>query len=212
MRGKGNIENRRGDCSFCFKNFNRKVDRIIHKKDAHLSEKLKCEICGRALQSELTLAKHVKTYHAEPILVFECDECGNAVSTKEILDRHKKTVHRKESINCEECGMQVTRENHMNRHLSEVHGVIKNVNLDFAPADLQKFKRFQCDICRKAFTRKETLKRHKSSVHNETSEICCKYCDKTFGRPDNARRHEAACIRSPLSIAKSIVEEMLDSI
>ena len=154
----------------------------------------------------------MKTYHAEPILVFECEECGKAVSTKEILDRHKKTVHRKESITCEECGMQVSRENHMNRHLSEVHGAVKNVNLDFAPADLQKFKRFQCDICRKAFTRKETLKRHKLSVHNETSEIFCKYCDKTFGRPDNARRHEAACIRSPLSIAKSIVEEMLDSI
>ena len=199
-------------CSFCFKIYNRKVDRIIHEKNAHLSEKLKCEICGRAFQSELTLAKHIKTYHEEQILVFECDECGKAVSTKDILSRHKKTVHRKEFITCEECGLQVSRENHMNRHMSEVHGVIKNINLDFAPADLQNFKRFQCDICRKAFTRKETLKRHKSSVHSETSEILCNYCDKTFGRPDNARRHEAACKEGPLTIAQSIVEEILDSI
>ena len=201
-------------CSVCFKIFNRKADRIIHEKTVHSSEKLKCDVCDRAFQSEKTLAKHTKVYHSDTISEYQCDACGKSVSTQDILNRHKKTVHQEKFFSCEECGLKCSRENHLNRHMSEVHGIVRNINLDFASAEFQKFKRFKCAECGKAFTRKETMRRHKSTVHSESSEVLikCRYCDKAFGRIDSGKRHEVVCKNSPMYISQSLVEGLLDKI
>ena len=182
-------------CSFCFKIFNRKADRTVHEKTAHYLEKPKCDICGRTLQPQLTLAKQKNIYHMEINDLFECDECGKTMSTQEILNRHKKTVHMTGSITCDICGLQVSRKNHLNRHMSEVHNMVSNINLDFASADFRKSRRFKCDVCEKAFTRKETLKKHKSLIHDAGAKVVvsCQHCGKEFGRIDNAKRHEKSC-------------------
>ena len=132
-----------------------------------------------------------------------------------MLLRHKKTVHQAKTFLCTQCGMKFARENHLNRHKSEVHGLISNMNLDFAFAKFQEFRRFKCDECGKAFTREETKERHKSIVHttmNTAVIFNCKYCDKGFGRIDSVKRHQVNCKSSPTLIYKSLVQELLNKI
>ena len=91
-------------------------------------------------------------YYNETISIFKCDICGETVSTNDILLCHKKTDDQEKTFSCIQCGMKFSRENHLNRHKSEVHGLISNINLDFASAKFQEFRRFKCDECGKAFT------------------------------------------------------------
>ena len=141
--------------------------------------------------------------------------CSETVSTNDILLRHMKTVHQEKTFLCTECGMKFSRENHLTRLKSEVHGLISNINLDFASAKFQEFRRFKCNECGKAFTRDETMIRHKSIVHatmNPEVMFKCKYCDKGFGRIDSVKRHQVNCKSSPTLISKSLVEELLKKI
>ena len=202
-------------CSTCYKIFNRKYDRIIHEKTVHCPVKFRCDVCERPFQSEKTKAKHMMVYHNDSISIFKCDICGETVSTNDILLRHTKTVHQEKTFSCTQCGMKFSRENHLNRHKSEVHGLINNINLDFASAKFQEFRRFKCDECGKAFTREETKMRHQSIVHatmNPALVFQCKYCDKGFGRIDSVKRHQVNCKSSPTLISKSLVQELLNKI
>ena len=202
-------------CSICHKIFNRKYDRIVHEETAHCPVKVKCDVCERTFQSEKTKAKHMMVYHSNDLSIFECDVCGETVSTNDILIRHKKTVHQENSFCCKQCGLKFSRENYLKRHKSEVHGLISTINLNFASAKFQEFRRFKCEECGKAFTRKETMMRHKSIFHatkGPEALFKCKYCEKGFGRIDSLKRHQVNCKSSPTVISKLLVEELLNNI
>ena len=137
------------------------------------------------------------------------------MSTNDILIRHKKTVHQENSFCCKQCGLKFSRENYLKRHKSEVHGLISTINLNFASAKFQEFRRFKCEECGKAFTRKETMMRHKSIFHatkGPEALFKCKYCEKGFGRIDSLKRHQVNCKSSPTVISKLLVEELLNNI
>ena len=181
-------------CSFCFKVFNKKANRIYHERTVHSLKQIKCEICGRSLNSQRSLAQHKEIYHSEKNETFGCDECGKVLSTKSILERHKKTVHTKSSNICQICGLKISRKNHLDRHMQEVHNIVTNINLDFASRDFKKTRKFKCELCGTAFTRNETLKRHRITLHEGNDATAkCKNCGKEFGRLDNLRRHETTC-------------------
>ena len=120
--------------------FNKKANRIYHERTVHSLKQIKCEICGKSLNSQRSLAQHKKIYHSEKNETFGCDECGKFLSTKPILERHKKTVHTKSSNICQICGLKISRKNHLDRHMQEVHNIVSNINLDFASRDFNKHK------------------------------------------------------------------------
>ena len=120
------------NCDEKFSNFDsysshRKSHRSIYFQLAH-----KCEVCGKIIQGEHNLNRHLKEIHAlettynvnkvtVKIYPHKCDQCDAAFKRKSHLNSHVQGKHGEERYPCSQCGKDFKNKSNLNRHVKNIH-------------------------------------------------------------------------------------------
>ena len=170
--------------------------RQLSEESEKVGNNLKCPICDKVFQSEISLKKHKVKKH------LECNTCQKKFKLKCHLTRHKNLVHEnaaEKDFECESCDMKFKRKDHLNRHKKSAHENALEENFECESRDM-KFKRkehltrhkmlahenaeknFECESCDRKFKRKDLLLRHQMMLHENGLErkFECRFCDKKF--------------------------------
>ena len=123
------------------------------------------EICGKKLNNEEALRKHMEGMHLEaedaknPKVI--CPECGKEIKN---LSKHIKLVHKKErSHEREECVKTYQLEQHLRDHIQGSHFGLK----------------VGCDECGEIVT---NIHSHKAFVHKRVKNFPCDQCETSWER------------------------------
>lgn len=81
-----------GICDFCGKEFKKKHNLNVHRKEVHMGleiTRLQCNVCGLWLR-ENYLAKHIKSHNA---VGEKCSICSKLFQNKKSLNTHMQDDH-----------------------------------------------------------------------------------------------------------------------
>ncbi|XP_075422769.1 uncharacterized protein LOC142463843 [Ascaphus truei] len=158
-------------CSECGKNFNNKLDYIIHQR-THTTERLyKCSECDQCFTSNSALVKH-QTIH-KGVKLFPCSECGKSFSIKSKLVRHQLIHTGVKLFPCSECGKSFSFKSDLVRH--------QMIHIGEKP--------FVCSECEKCFSSKKNLSNHQRTHKGEKPFICSE-CGKYFYQNSQLVQHQ----------------------
>lgn len=166
-------------CNDCGKKFNQKSNLKMHKL-IHAREKkfgcktyknrntyypsnlythslmhtgtLKCEICGKNIESILKLKKHIGTHSKTKR--FQCDICKSNFTENFNLRKHM-LIHSEKQFACDTCGKKFSSKYYLKAH-EAIHG---NRTL------------FSCSICSKSYATRCNLNRHVRKMHKGESSV-----------------------------------------
>ena len=113
---------------------------------------MKCDICGKELQSRTTFMNHMAMHKKNPIT---CNLCYELFQNEEMLREHVETAHDSlKEFKCKYCKKTFDWQSNYSRHLN------KHTNK----------KEFKCKICNYSFNIISNLKRHVLKIHNGQAE------------------------------------------
>ena len=114
---------------------------------------MKCDICGKELQSRTTFLNHKEMHKKNP---FTCKLCFEWFPSEKKLEEHTNTSHdTQKEFKCKYCLKTFDWQSNYTRHLN------KHTNK----------KEFKCKICHYSFNIISNLKRHMVSVHKGETEF-----------------------------------------
>lgn len=154
-------------CTICGKymvetSWKRHMDKHIIRGEGKANE-LNCDLCGKVLANEKSLAKHMKTHTRTKEDWVTCKICGKEVMSSDYLSRHMRT-HGGRSCKCKVCGKAFVAPGDLRRHM--------NIHTGEMP--------YSCPICSRSFNCISNMIRHKRFFHNEMKLFECKVCDRKF--------------------------------
>eukprot|EP00088_Acartia_fossae_P055605 TRINITY_DN6452_c0_g1_i4.p1 TRINITY_DN6452_c0_g1~~TRINITY_DN6452_c0_g1_i4.p1 ORF type:complete len:544 (-),score=81.76 TRINITY_DN6452_c0_g1_i4:304-1935(-) len=159
---------------------------IPNKKPA--DKNFPCEICGKALSSQVSLTDHLRNHGDEK--PFSCEKCGDSFKNYKAFNRHKvKNCNRH---TCEVCGETFAGKHAFNKHKNSHLKVEKREyscelcgkefnfksGLDYHMKKHDGNYQFSCESCGKAFVTKGALNYHKK-IHEEKEYVTCEICAKS---------------------------------
>ena len=113
---------------------------------------MKCDICGKELQSRTTFMNHMAMHKKNPIT---CNLCFELFQNEKMLQEHVETAHDSlKEFKCKYCKKTFDWQSNYSRHLN------KHTNK----------KEFKCKICNYSFNIISNLKRHVLKIHNGQAE------------------------------------------
>ena len=131
-----------------------------HMKTVHgaqIGKQIKCDECGKCLQTKDRLLQHQKSHSLNPAdKDYSCDHCKYKTDFKAYLDHHKKRIHMSQPglWMCMTGTCRGKPSSFINHH------------------QLKKHQQIECPECKKSFGAKRNMKRHVKNVHkghNDTS-------------------------------------------
>ena len=167
-------------CSFCYKIFTTRGNRIYHERTEHQYVKmidlkrpgtlhynstmynkslklLTCTICICSFDDITKLNHHKLKKHGvaneKMKKPYSCSLCEQSYASAAAVIFHKNTVHKEEARRyiCEQCQTKFSCEMTLKRHTISVHQ---------SPED-----KLKCNICDSEFRRKDEITRHKKEIH-----------------------------------------------
>merc|ERR1712126_191892 len=162
-----------------------------------------CKICGVKLKDKITMAHHVRIYHAQGGLerikceicgtdviknrykdhvdlhnatekLFQCSQCPKTFYTEGQLKGHAR-VHSKRTFMCELCDYNNPMMYNLKRHMQTNHSSLRP---------------YKCDQCDLSFKLKANLTKH-MFTHTGERNFPCSECGKAFRSSGNLQRHKA---------------------
>ncbi|XP_070545985.1 zinc finger protein 431-like [Ptychodera flava] len=106
------------ECYVCEKQFLKYMELSCHLQIHEPEKTYMCDICGRTLKTENSLATH-KLIHEEK--KFKCDYCDYKSVRKRDLTGHMQRHIDKSKLQCKECGKEVLSTNSLRKHIQRFH-------------------------------------------------------------------------------------------
>ncbi|XP_063698031.1 zinc finger protein 91-like [Culicoides brevitarsis] len=150
-------------CDICGKVMNSKISIRRHIKTVHLRLPVKCCHCKKEFPTPHLLLKHVRYDHPEDKEVFKCDFCERTFLNTYHMKKHRATHTGERFFQCNICGKEFILKTSYDNHLT--------THSDERP--------FPCELCGATFKTKKNMKKHIKQVHDEKS-YECPLCDRAF--------------------------------
>ena len=163
-------------CGVCKKDF-----KCRHSLRQHLmwhtrqenNEKFTCEECGKEIQYELNMKRHMLLHSGK--MPFTCEVCQRGFPDSSHLRRHMMRHLGQKPHKCELCGKGFYTTTHLKRHVKTHSSLLKP---------------FACSICGKGFVTEEKMQRHFETHYGAVKgRFKCKYCDKACNKRSDLSRH-----------------------
>ena len=204
---------KRFKCHICSKEYTRRLNLRIHKKNVHgiKTEIFACDPCGKTFANRSLQTTHFNKYHKKVDRPFQCDQCDKTFTKEDLLENHVNMMH--SHFQCDQCEYACKEKYTLKRHFKAIHENIRD---------------HVCDQCGKRFRLTQGLKRHIGLIHDKNMcNICyeifpnvqehkdqahenipCDQCGKTFDKrqlKDHIRNvhHPQACSECDKTFAKS---------
>ena len=193
-------------CEHCDKSYYLIYDLKKHLKKSHnidLESKIKkCKQCDFTARTLGEISRHNRLVHSG----YECEICGKKLKSEYSLATHKKTVHeRKEMLTCDYagCTFQTMYKSGLRRHKEDLHdeGELHSCSqCDYSSTSLQNFRnhrathsteRFYCDKCTYETNVRSYLVSHLKVTHSEL-EFFCDKCDYKASNKVSLKDHDAS--------------------
>ena len=91
-----------------------------HLQNKHRN-KFPCIECGNVFQDQITLKKHIQSWHSVNSEPFPCELCGLVLADFHLLQEHVKTFHEEEYVNCRYCDSRVKDKEELKEHMIRYH-------------------------------------------------------------------------------------------
>ena len=166
------------ECPRCDFHSAEKSDWIEHLQ-VHITEKVKCEQCGKAV-AQSSLLTHMKNLHNEDTLrKFPCEYCGKFFASSAQVKYHVERVHFKtKNFKCIICDADFYYKFDLERHMFVWH----KQQSENHPIDT-------CTICGFQTLRGNLMNKH--MVNHDAGEYECPHCPKVFQTKNRLRSHVA---------------------
>ncbi|MPC10480.1 Zinc finger and BTB domain-containing protein 49 [Portunus trituberculatus] len=146
-------------CSTCGRGYASLAELRAHWSE-HARGRHVCGVCGASYSVQSSLARHIRTDHAQRRKVFACPLCGSTFKHNFSRNLHLRTVHRLdipntkrgdglELVKCPYCPRSYRHQNNLRTHIRCFH----------------KGVRIPCPICHRGFTRWFTVRCHIAREH-----------------------------------------------
>ncbi|XP_058453021.1 zinc finger protein 578-like [Malaya genurostris] len=207
--------NQRYTCATCSKVFHQRSDlsrhESIHETQSQepelaaapnaVQEKLCCDRCDAAFDSQAEMRVHVKKNHPIPKQMIECPDCGKFLSAGSLYS-HRKIHSDGPKFTCEDCDKSFVQKinfiHHRKKHLPNDErpfpcGMCGKAFFERSHLQRHQFfhseeRPFKCGLCGKCYKTERCLKVH-SAVHNADRPFVCVECNKGFLSSSKLRQH-----------------------
>ncbi|XP_073963774.1 uncharacterized protein isoform X6 [Choristoneura fumiferana] len=160
-------------CDYCDVKLTTLSKKIIHEKNVHMANLLKCPHCPETFKSPYFKKLHLANVHGVEELKIKCQFCTKVFPQESIMSRHMRRVHlRERNVECEVCGEKFFGPYDVKLHMLKHSGE----------------KSFICSVCGKKFSKKSNLNSH-SVLHTGKKAYSCTLCKKVFGYHTNLSMH-----------------------
>ena len=164
-------------CEICGQLFKTLKCVNVHVKQAHQSNKFKCDSCDYASGSKKDLVHHFKNSHS-----FRCQLCNHVSQRMYQFKRHQLSHMTEKSIQCHLCDYTCKQKSQLDYHMIRIH---------------ENMKSFVCESCGLRFNTKGSLSRHVRRIHLQTlpprsafnKAMKCEICGHVLASKDVYRRH-----------------------
>ncbi|XP_056391780.1 oocyte zinc finger protein XlCOF8.4-like [Hyla sarda] len=158
-------------CEECGKQFTKRSDLVIHRKNHSRKKLYVCSECGKSCKCQSQLIIHERIHTGEK--PYSCSDCGKCFISKSSLEIHIRIHTRDKQYSCSQCGKCFTTKSQLVRH-ERIH---------------TGEKPYSCSECGKCFTSKSNLVIHKR-IHTGEKPCSCSECGKCFRDISTRIRHE----------------------
>ena len=138
------VESKPFQCEFCSYATDTKRNLDLHHK-THQNTTVDCQICGKKLNSDLSLKNHLKQFHSGREKKCDCKECGKVFMTPFELKAHS-IIHqenRPKPFDCDICEFKTDKKRNLELH--------KRTHCD---------TRVTCSFCNQEFSSPDSLSLH----------------------------------------------------
>lgn len=111
------------NCQYCKTTFDKKVDLVLHRQDAHFDKKkrsYKCNNCDKHFYQGGNLKMHQRIH--DGIKSYKCDECGRLFSQRGSLGQHRRVHDKDTPYWCRHCPKGFSQASNRIRHERSRHG------------------------------------------------------------------------------------------
>ncbi|XP_055296408.1 zinc finger protein 595-like [Sitodiplosis mosellana] len=166
---------------------------------------VECDICGKILSVQSSLARHKILLHSDATTYF-CRCCTKIFATADELAHHKPECRRRVNggaFDCNICKKTIHSRNSFRKHMQshnpnnkfkcELCGVhfAQEATLANHYAVHDRGAQFPCDICGKIVSRADILRLHKIRMHSGT--LYCTVCCRIFSTKKEMTEHRLIC-------------------
>eukprot|EP00057_Strongylocentrotus_purpuratus_P004516 XP_003728855.1 PREDICTED: uncharacterized protein LOC100892642 [Strongylocentrotus purpuratus] len=167
--------------------------------------KLNCRFCGNLHCSEVTLKRHIETYHPERVDdrgKFVCELCG-AVRHKFSQLKAHMICHNQPKQKCQICSKVFLRPASLKQHIQQVHAGRKDYTCQYcgkrisSSTSLQDHERlhtgekpYVCLECGKSFRIRQSYKTHLQTKHSKEKPFGCPQCGNCFFSCKSLAKHQ----------------------
>ena len=84
----------------------------------HTDNKFQCTYCGKQFRKKLYLTEHINNVHDQ--IKHKCDQCGSEYTSRQARNIHIKSAHGNEKYSCTLCDYQTTTSGSLTIHKQSV--------------------------------------------------------------------------------------------
>ncbi|KAL4217090.1 Transcription factor IIIA [Mactra antiquata] len=205
---KGNCtEDTKFNCHKCDKEFDTKLEKLSHIKDAHGFGDYLCENCPKKFTTMTNLRRHIDIHHGKDdgnlAKNYMCTQCGKCYTVKDSLRIHMFTHTGERHYKCDQCDASYFQSGHLQRHIRCAHIKQKMFKCKHAGCSKSFYdqsgltmhskshtdvRQFQCNVCQKCFKTSDVLNRH-MKTHQDNEKFECHICSQKLSTKVCLMRH-----------------------